>query len=97
MQVINCRRQHSMCRVNYLSTDSKTYTLLTSVHNDADNTDDANDYNRVIGIAQLKAFSSAKNRTKDFPVDVFQMYTSSKQCGSLVKCMQIEGHSVMHP
>ena len=40
------------------STDSKTYTLLTSVHNDADTTDDADDiddYNREIGIAQLKA------------------------------------------
>ena len=36
---------------------SKTYTLLTSVHNDAD---DANNYNWVIGIAQLKAFSCAK-------------------------------------
>ena len=32
--------------------------LLTSVHNDADDTDD---YNRVIGIALLKAFSCAKN------------------------------------
>ena len=31
--------------------------LLTSVHNDADDTDD---YNRVIGIAKLKAFSCAK-------------------------------------
>ena len=45
----------------------KTYTLLTSVHNnsdDADATDDADNsdnYNRVIGIAQLKAFSCAKN------------------------------------
>ena len=50
---------------------SKTYTFLTSVHNDAedadatdktdvaDDTDDANDYNRVIGIALLKAFSCA--------------------------------------
>ena len=40
-----------MCRVNYLS---KTYTLLTSVHNDADNAEDldnTDDYNRVIGIA----------------------------------------------
>ena len=36
----------------------KTYTLLTSVHN---NTDNADDYNRVIGIAQLKAFSCANN------------------------------------
>ena len=52
-----------MCRVNYLSTDSKTYTLLTSVHNktdDADATDDSDYYNRVIGITQLKAFSCAK-------------------------------------
>ena len=40
--------------------------FLTSVHNDADNadatddahaTDNVNDYNRVIGIALLKAFS----------------------------------------
>ena len=35
--------------------------LLTCVHNDTDNADDANDYNRVIGIALLKAFSCAKN------------------------------------
>ena len=41
--------------------------LLTSVHNDADatdNADDTDDYNRVIGIAQLKAFSSAKHGNK---------------------------------
>ena len=44
-----------------LSTDSKTYTLLTSVHNDADDAEDTLDYNTVIGIAQLKAFSCAKN------------------------------------
>ena len=43
-----------------LSTDPKTYTLLTFVYNDADDTDDADDYNRVIGIAWLKAFSCAK-------------------------------------
>ena len=56
-----------MCRVNYLSTDSKAYTLLTSVHNDADNAEDADDvddYNRVIGIAQLKAFSCANKEGK---------------------------------
>ena len=47
-----------------LSTDSKTNTLLTSVHNDRDRTDDsdatddANDYNRV------KAFSWAKKTTR---------------------------------
>ena len=38
--------------------------LLISVHNDtdeADATDDANNYNRVIDIALLKAFSCAKN------------------------------------
>ena len=37
--------------------------LLTSVHNeadDADATDDADNYNRVIGIVLLKAFSCAK-------------------------------------
>ena len=52
-----------MCKVNVttsVSTDCKTYTLLTSVHNDAD---DANDYNRVIDKAQLKAFSCA-NKTR---------------------------------
>ena len=32
--------------------------MLTPVHNNADNADD---YNRVIGIALLKAFSCAKN------------------------------------
>ena len=31
--------------------------MLTLVYNNANNTDDANDYNRVIGIAQLKAFA----------------------------------------
>ena len=41
-----------------LSTDSQTYTLLISVHID---TDGANEYNRVIGIAQLKAFNCANN------------------------------------
>ena len=51
-----------------LSTDSKTYTLLKSAFNDtndadiagnADDADNGDAYNRVIGIAQLKAFSSA--------------------------------------
>ena len=37
--------------------------LLTSVHNDANARDDANDYNRVTGIALLKAFSFAKKNT----------------------------------
>ena len=57
-----------MCRVTTsLSADYKTYTLLTSVHNDADatdnvdTTDNANNYNRVIGIAVLKALSCANN------------------------------------
>ena len=35
--------------------------LLTSVYNNADYADDTDDYNRVIGLAQLKAFSCAKN------------------------------------
>ena len=46
-----------------LSTDCKTYTLLTSVYNDTDDvdtTDATDDYNRVIGIAMLKAFNCAK-------------------------------------
>ena len=34
--------------------------LLTSVHNNTDNVDNANEYNSVIGIALLKAFSCAK-------------------------------------
>ena len=37
--------------------------LLTSVHNDTDAADDADGYNRVIGIALLKAFSCAKKKT----------------------------------
>ena len=35
--------------------------MLTPIHNDADDTDDADDYNRVICIALLKAFNCAKN------------------------------------
>ena len=72
MQVINCR-DSTLCAglsqmallflvgkwVTAEAPPFKTYTLLTAVHNDAD---DANDYNRVIGIAQLKAFSCANNR-----------------------------------
>ena len=50
-----------MCRISKLSTDCKSCTMLTSVHSDADVADDANNYNRVIGIALLKAFSCAKN------------------------------------
>ena len=66
MQVINCRGQHyvqgklQMAPLflvgKYFTAKappSKTYTLLTSVYNDAD---DANDYNRVISIAQLEGF-----------------------------------------
>ena len=57
-----------MALTSYPSTDCKTYTLLTSVHNDADDTDNADttdnadDYSRVVGIALLKAFSCANNR-----------------------------------
>ena len=50
-----------MCRVNYLSKQTPKLTLLISVHDDADATDDAGDYNRVTGIAQLKTFSCVKN------------------------------------
>ena len=35
--------------------------LLNSAHNDTDNADAADDYNRVIGIALLKAFSCANS------------------------------------
>ena len=52
-----------------ISSDLKQFflvknNLLTSVHNDTDTTDYADatdDYNRLIGIALLKAFSCAKN------------------------------------
>ena len=40
--------------------------LLTSVHINADSadaTDDTDNYNGVIGIVQLKAFSCAKNKS----------------------------------
>ena len=33
---------------------SKTYTLLTSVHNDLDDADKADDHNRVIGISKCE-------------------------------------------
>ena len=62
MQVINCRglQMAPLFLVGkYITAEappSETYILLTSVHNDAD---DADDYNRVIGIVQLKAFSCA--------------------------------------
>ena len=54
-----------------LSSDFKQFflvknNLLTSVHNDTDATDNADAadyYNRVIGIALLKAFSCANNVT----------------------------------
>ena len=36
--------------------------MLTPVHNDVDNTDDADNYNRVIGIALLKVFSCANKK-----------------------------------
>ena len=34
--------------------------MLATVHNDEDDTNNTDDYNRVIGIALLKAFSCAK-------------------------------------
>ena len=56
-----------MCRVNYrwqnflvekwVTTEappSKTYTLLTSVYNDVNDADNADDYNRVIGISKCE-------------------------------------------
>ena len=60
------RKYSTLCAglTTSLSTDCKTYTLLTSVHNDADAPDDvdnANNYNRVSGIALLKAFSCGNN------------------------------------
>ena len=41
--------------------------LLASAHNDADNANNADDYNQVIGIAQLNAFSCA-NKCYYLPV-----------------------------
>ena len=42
---------------------SKTNTSLTSAHN---GTDDADDYNRVIGIALLKASAVAKIQPRSY-------------------------------
>ena len=55
--------QHAQNHKQVLSNDFEQFLLvknnsLTSVHNDVDAT---NDYNRVIGIAQLNAFSCANN------------------------------------
>ena len=52
MAPFSCRKEGNTEAPAY-----RTYTLLTSVHNDAD---DANNYNMVIGTAELKAFSCAK-------------------------------------
>ena len=67
----------SACPQTYMqgfSSDLKQFflvknNLLTFVHNDtddADAADKADNYNRVIGIALLKAFSCAKNRKKSY-------------------------------
>ena len=40
--------------------------VLTPVHNDTEDTDDAGNYNSVIGIALMKAFSCAKNGLANF-------------------------------
>ena len=70
------------------STDCKTNILLTSAHNDADNTDatdDADVYSRVIAIALLKAFSCAKKRLQGvYSLVATDMYATTdllrKQC-----------------
>ena len=46
--------------------------MLTPVHNNANDTDDANDavdYSRVTGIAQLKAFSCTNKQTLDIHIE----------------------------
>ena len=53
---------------------SKTYTLLTSIHNNTDDANDADDYNRVIGIEQLNAFSCAKNQNETLQTNWNKMY-----------------------
>ena len=84
MQVINCRGI-ALCAglTTSLSKDCKTYTLLTSAHNDADNADaahtaddadDTDDYNRVIGIALLKAFSCAKNNVRFMVISIINIF-----------------------
>ena len=64
-----------------LSSDLKQFflvknTLLTSVHN---NTDNADDYNRMIGIALLKAFSCAK-KWGEMYVGLYQAYGCYMGC-----------------
>ena len=48
---------------------SKTYTLLTSVYNDLDNADDADNHNRVIGISKcrLKIANTYPNKCTHTP------------------------------
>ena len=66
---------------------SRTYTLLTSVHNDAN---DANNYNRVIGIAQVKAFSCAK---KEMLIMSLSTDTPKKKCK--IHDGSFDGHSLI--
>ena len=65
-----------------LSTDCKTDTLLTSVYDDTDATDDADDYNRVIGTALLKVFSCAKKKHVNFYMSF--LYNISQMASYLV-------------
>ena len=77
MHVINCRGSTPYAGLTTsVSTDSKTYTLLTSIHNDADDADTTDKYNTVIGITHLKTFSCAKN---------VQVLYSSRKWASFVR------------
>ena len=64
-----------MCMVNYLSLNRLQnlhfVNICPQMNTDyADNVDDANNYIRVIGIAQLKAFSCAKDIAAKLTIQV---------------------------
>ena len=64
------------------------YIVLTSVHNDADNTDDADDYNRVIGIAQLKTtkLKNLKFQVKNIFLSKHYQIIDMGTCTSICMC-----------
>ena len=73
----NWHAQKPICRD--LQVISSKNNLLTSVHNNTDDADDTNNYNKVIGIAQLNAFSCANNMSIYVAVYV-QQYVGDSDC-----------------
>ena len=68
---------------------SKTYTLLTSVHNDLDSADDAEDYNRVTGISKREQKIAKTHPTKcTHPPINPPIHTKTSELGNYNKLSQ---------